>query len=70
MRKNITVDELAKIGFEAYAVQAEGLTHDGKPIPKWEDLSDQTRDCWLQNAKAISVALVQDIDREWRKLFR
>lgn len=46
-------DELARINFEAYRMTAEGQTHDGKPIPEWDELGEQTRNNWRAGTEAV-----------------
>lgn len=43
---------LAALMFEAYRKSAAGVTYDGKPIPKWEDLTDAVRRHWTAAARA------------------
>lgn len=43
---------LGQVAFEAYDRERGGLTHDGKPTPKWADLGDGIRKGWEVAAKA------------------
>lgn len=49
------MSEVGWRAFEAYSAAVEGRTHDGKPIPTWEVLSDTTRAGWV----AVEVELNQ-----------
>lgn len=42
-----------RINFEAYNKEAGGLTHDGKPIPLWENLTRKVRANWVAGAVAV-----------------
>jgi hypothetical protein len=53
---NRPMGELAKIGYEAYGDNA----HDGKPMPRWEDLPVHLRDRWMRAVGAVAKALAKD----------
>ncbi|MFJ4687069.1 hypothetical protein [Streptomyces sp. NPDC088789] len=42
---------LGRAAYTAYAQAADGTTHDGRPLPAWEDLSDTTRAAWTAAAR-------------------
>jgi hypothetical protein len=44
------MEELAKKTFEAYRAEVKNKTHDNKPIPDWENLTDTVRAGWLAAA--------------------
>jgi hypothetical protein len=44
--------KLGKINYAGYAKTA-GTTHDGQPLPKWEDLSEITRESWMAGADSV-----------------
>lgn len=49
---------LGQINFEAYDRARGGLTHDGKPTPKWDALGDGVRSGWEAGAlEAVRLAL-------------
>ena len=48
-----TVETMGKIAFDAYVKAVGGKTYDGKPIPKWEDLSIPIRQAWSKAARAV-----------------
>lgn len=46
--------QLAKVAFTAYGRATGGKTHDGKPIPAWEDLGPTVQTAWEVAAEAIA----------------
>lgn len=54
-------DTLGRIAFEAYSRAMNGKTYDGKPIPKWEDLSEAVREGWRQATIAVQQNMVETI---------
>jgi hypothetical protein len=44
---------MGKIAFDAYAEAVGGKTYDGKPIPKWDDLSINIQQAWNKAAWAV-----------------
>jgi hypothetical protein len=44
------MEELAKKTFEACRAEVKNKTHDNKPIPDWENLTDTVRAGWLAAA--------------------
>jgi hypothetical protein len=42
-----------KVAFQAYSKAVGRKTHDGKPIPEWEDLSETVRNGWEAAANAV-----------------
>lgn len=48
------MSEAGRRAFEAYSAAVEGRTHDGKPIPRWEELSDRVRAGWSETAHLMS----------------
>lgn len=49
--------DLARIAFEAYSASVDGKTHDGRPIPSWDDLTPAVRQAWDAAAQAVAVTL-------------
>lgn len=54
------VPDMAKVAFEAYCESVGGQTHDGKPIPAWEDLTHEVRSAWHAAAQAVALTLSED----------
>lgn len=48
--------ELGRVAFDAYAASVNGTTHDGRPIPTWEEVGDTVRDGWAAAATAVAGA--------------
>lgn len=46
---------LGETAFDAYAASTEGKTHDGKKIPEWSKLSDETRAAWEAAGSAVHM---------------
>lgn len=57
-------EELGKRAFEAYCRSVGGSTHDGKPIPQWDGLTDAVRRGWGEAAKASCLAVLEDMVRQ------
>lgn len=45
--------------FIDYCKEADNLTHDGKPIPKWEELPENVKNCWIAAAKRAYFIFVE-----------
>jgi hypothetical protein len=43
--------ETAREMFEEYCADAGGKTHDGKPIPTWDQIGDKVRGHWIAAAR-------------------
>lgn len=57
------MDSFGKTAFNAYRYAKQGTTYDAKPIPAWEDLSDDVRSAWEVAAEAaiIQAGMTQDV---------
>lgn len=53
------MSELGRIAFEAYSKSVGGKTYDNKPIPAWDDLTDQVRAGWTTAAAEVAERLSQ-----------
>ncbi|MFJ9895230.1 hypothetical protein ACIQPR_18135 [Streptomyces sp. NPDC091280] len=53
-----TTLEFAETGYTAYGQSTGLLTHDGAPMPGWDELSDRTRAAWVQAAGAVALAAI------------
>jgi hypothetical protein len=51
------MESIAKIMWDAYAIQAGGKTFDGKPLPTWVELGEERQSCWIAAATAASDAI-------------
>ena len=50
-------ENIAKLMWNAYAIRAGGKTFDGKPLPTWDELSEDRQSCWVA---AASVAVDEE----------
>jgi hypothetical protein len=46
--------ETARRMWDAYAVQAGGVTFDGKPLPTWDELGEDRQSCWVAAASVTA----------------
>lgn len=53
----------ARAAFRAYTDRAAGLTHDGRPIPDWDNVGDNVRSAWTAAATA-AAAFTTDPDTD------
>ena len=55
----------AVAAFNAYSVEAGGLTYDKKPIPPWEQIGAPVQANWLAAVKAVFLLLdVRDVETQ------
>jgi hypothetical protein len=45
----------AQIAYEAYGAATGGLTHDGRPMPTWDQLGDRIQRAWAAAALALGL---------------
>jgi hypothetical protein len=50
----MTDTHIAKLMWNAYAIQAGGKTFDGKPLPTWDELGDERQSCWIAAASVTA----------------
>lgn len=60
----LNIEELGRVTFEEYSKEVGGVTHDGRPIPKWDDLTHEIRGGWCAAGCAACEALVASIREE------
>ncbi|MFJ9243816.1 hypothetical protein [Streptomyces sp. NPDC101776] len=53
-----TTLEFAETAYTAYGESTGLRTHDGGPMPDWDELTDRTRLAWTQAAGAVALAAV------------
>lgn len=46
-------ERAGKMAFGNYVVSKGGVTYDNKPIPRWDDLSDEVRTAWCVAALSV-----------------
>lgn len=59
-------ETLGNIAFQAYCASVGNVTHDGKPIPKWDNLTTEVRTAWEVSADAVGIAF----DSRYRELVK
>lgn len=53
-----SIDELAETAFNAYnEVAPAWRTFDGRPVPRWSEISEAVREKWRAAARALAGAL-------------
>ncbi|MDX5566907.1 hypothetical protein PYK79_31745 [Streptomyces sp. ID05-04B] len=45
--------DLGQRAYAAYGEVTGGLTHDGRPMPVWEELGEQIQTAWTVSARSI-----------------
>jgi hypothetical protein len=50
----MTDTHIAKLMWDAYAIQAGGKTFDGKPLPTWDELGEDRQSCWVAAASVTA----------------
>ena len=67
----MTNQKLAKAMWDAYAIQANNKTFDGKPLPTWDELGGERQSCWVAAASATADRIEQleiEKNRSYRNL--
>lgn len=66
MRNEEQMKTPGQIAFEVYNEAKGGKTYDGKPIPPWDTLTDETgravQAAWEKAAVAVAQSLLQHLD--------
>lgn len=50
---DVTNINTGKISFEAYSKSVGGVSYDGKPIPRWDELTSPVRNAWTAGGNAV-----------------
>jgi hypothetical protein len=58
-----------EIAFDAYAVQVGGRTHDGRPMPSWDQVGMSVRAGWEAAADAVGLAALEFATRQVQAAF-
>lgn len=58
---------LGKVGNDAYNAVRGGLTHDGKPIPAWNELPEGIRAAWEASAQAVAEHVQEQTEQQARR---
>lgn len=62
----MTDTHIAKLMWDAYAIQAGGKTFDGKPLPAWDELGEDRQSCWVA-AASVTADRIEKLEAAlWR----
>lgn len=61
-----SLSDLGKLTYLAYSEAVGGTTHDGRPMPAWDDLGEKVQGGWIAAAAAAAdrAASAQAADAE------
>ena len=57
----MTDTHIAKLMWDAYAIQAGGKNFDGKPLPAWDELSEDRQSCWVA-AASVTASRIEKLE--------
>jgi hypothetical protein len=63
----MTDTHIAKLMWNAYAIQAGGKTFDGKPLPTWDELGDERQSCWIA-AASVTASRIEKLEAALREI--
>jgi hypothetical protein len=63
-RQSDWTKEVARIAYEAYIANSNGLAWDGRPCPKWEDLNNAVRSHWCAAVLGAAPIIRSKADQE------
>ena len=63
----MTDTRIAKLMWDAYAIQAGGKTFDGKPLPTWDELGEDRQSCWVA-AASVTANRIEKLEAALRDL--
>jgi hypothetical protein len=63
----MTDTHIAKLMWDAYAIQAGGKTFDGKPLPTWDELGAERQSCWVA-AASVTASRIEKLEAALRKI--
>ena len=61
----MTDTHIAKLMWDAYAVQAGNKTFDGKPLPTWDELGEDRQSCWIA-AASVTASRIEKLEAALR----
>ena len=56
---NVEIGVLAKSSYEAYGDNRNWKTHDDKPMPQWDELSETIREAWRVAAESCVLNMIK-----------
>jgi len=57
---DLTLRQLAQIGYEAYGAEADWKAYNGEPMPQWDELPQHIQTKWRAATAAITKALTTE----------
>lgn len=63
----MTDTHIAKLMWDAYAIQAGGKTFDGKPLPTWDELGAERQSCWVA-AASVTASRIEKLEAALRRI--
>ena len=57
----MTDTHIAKLMWDAYAIQAGGKTFDDKPLPTWDELGEDRQSCWVA-AASVTASRIEKLE--------
>ena len=63
----MTDTHIAKLMWDAYAIQAGGKTFDDKPLPTWDELGEDRQSCWVA-AASVTASRIEKLEAALREL--
>ena len=63
----MTDTHIAKLMWDAYAIQAGGKTFDGKPLPTWDELGEDRQSCWVA-AASVTASRIEKLEAALREI--
>jgi len=63
----MTDTHIAKLMWDAYAIQAGGKTFDGKPLPTWDELGEERQSCWVA-AASVAADRIEKLEAALREM--
>ena len=65
----MTDTRIAKLMWDAYAIQAGWDSFDGKPLPAWDELSEDRQSCWVA-AASVTADRIEKLEAALQAVIR
>jgi hypothetical protein len=59
---SIEETDLARLAYEAYVADADGLNYQGLPCPEWDKLTPAIRQHWVVAVRVVADVLTSPIE--------
>lgn len=63
----MTDTHIAKLMWDAYAIQAGWDSFDGKPLPAWDELGEDRQSCWVA-AASVTANRIEKLEAALAKI--